>query len=603
MKQKYEILLSHWCAPLLRGPLPLEKSWIDVFLQPQLSIKSVIQGKYTHNSELEKVVDIMDTFKHFGSGKHGKRMIIIGSGGIGKSTIVSHITRCWCKDHPAIKTYALAFIMPQRLINNHTEDLDRIICCDLNLLRTESMAKMRNTIKAYSHNCMFLIDGFDEISAPAKRNNTIIKLMRGEIARHAMVVVTTRPHCADEVLRIIGDTYIDVRSEGLSDETVADRAHAILTEISQQSSLDVSTIGHITDYIPSELLRIPLMLNIASYIWKCQANDLIDKDKLRKFSSMTDIFNAIWGIMIGIKVEKDRDTENVNFYRSMQDSDIPKSTWHVLKAISEISFECLGREEFIMSTENLNKHGLDAENCGQIGFINITSGAKPEGRFVHNLFMEHCAGFFIANNANALKLITDKINFGNTTLSKALGFFSNALLFAVGIKPEILEELAKCKFKIPVFSDGGLRFSDSIDMDLSFEAQLLQEASSDKARRAFCNTLINSELALPEQLIHSNRLNALGYKWIIHNFAKQIFKLLKKFHPRDVTSDGLILHGDDSIKIIADTVLLSQLHHVKILRDTRTLVVRHAKMLYDVDQSTKLTHEQVRNSTYHMYQW
>ena len=44
------------------------------------------------------------------------------------------------------------------------------------------------------------------------------------------VVVTTRPHCANEVLKLIGKTYTDIRIEGLSDETVMERADVILTE-------------------------------------------------------------------------------------------------------------------------------------------------------------------------------------------------------------------------------------------------------------------------------------------------------------------------------------------------------------------------------------
>ena len=47
-------------------------------------------------------------------------------------------------------------------------------------------------------------------------------------------------------------------------------------------------------YLPIELLRIPLLLTIAAYVWECQINDLHDKDTIRKFSSMTDIFNAVF---------------------------------------------------------------------------------------------------------------------------------------------------------------------------------------------------------------------------------------------------------------------------------------------------------------------
>ena len=517
-------------------------------------------------------------------------MIITADGGMGKSTVVSHITRAWGSDHPNMKKYGFVFLTPQRLINNHTEDLDRIICCDLKLLKTSSMAKFRNLVRSSSHKCLFLVDGFDELDIAAKQNTTIIKLIRGEIARKSTVVVTTRPHSADEVLKVLGNTYTDVRIEGLSDETVMDRAHSILTETKLHSTLNQSTIGSITDYLPIELLRMPLLLNIATYVWKCQINDIHDKVTVRKFSSMTDIFNCIWGIMIGIKEEKKQKTGNVNFYRSIEDSNIPSCTWYLLRSLAAMSFECLGRRELIISAETLDKYRLNAVNCGQIGFLHISSGPNPHGSFVHNLFMEHCAGFFIANDDDALKAVLEKITKEHTTLSKSLGLYSNALVFAVGIKPEILERLSRCKFLIPMVK---ITQSANAEMDLSLETQLLQEASDDKVRRSFCETLRTSDLSEPNIYTSYHCLNALGYEWMCKELGvEQCVKLLERVHPDDVTVDGLILQGRDAERYVTDTFLLSQLHHLRF-RDVKTLHIYHAKMTMDFDTEVQLRNHQV----------
>ena len=436
LKRLYSTLLPEWCAPFLRGPLTLEKSWLDVFLNPEMVIQSIHKGTRQMNDNLNSISDIIDMFNFI---KPGGRVVITADGGMGKSTIVSHITRAWGSDNLTLQKYSFVFLAPQRLINNHLDDLVRIICIDLKLLKCTCMNKFRYMIKSSPAKALFLVDGFDELDLPAIKNTTMMKIMRGDIVRKSTVVVTTRPHCVDEVLKVIGDTYTDVRIEGLSDETVMERVHVILTETTKQSGLDQSTIGSITDYLPIELLRMPLLLNIATYVWKCQINDLYDKDTIRKFSCMTDIFNAIWGIMIGIKEEKKKRTENVNFYKSMEDSNIPSSTWYLLRSLAAMSYECLGRGELIISSETLAKYRLNAVNCGQIGFIHISSGPKPHGSFVDNLFMEHCAGFHIANDDKALQSLLDQISNKHTELSRSLGLYTNALVFAVGFNPTILD--------------------------------------------------------------------------------------------------------------------------------------------------------------------
>ena len=572
LKRQYDTILPEWCAPLLRGPLPLEKAWLDVFLDPEMTIKSINDGQHQKDDSLDRVSDVMDLFNYI---KPGGRVVIVADAGMGKSTIVSHITRAWGRDHSTMTKYGFVFLAPQRLVHNHRGGLDSIICEDLKLLESSSMAKFRHMVNSSAVKSLFLVDGFDELEASAKKNNTIIRLLEGEIARKSTVVVTTRPHCIDEVLKLIGGTYIDVRVAGLSDDNVLERAHAILTGTTKQ--LDKSAIGTITDYLPIELLRIPLLLNIACYVWKCQINDLLDRKTIRKFSSMTDIFNAVWGIMIGIKEEKGRITENVSFYKSMEDSNIPSSTWYLLQSLAAMSFECLQRGELKISTETLTKYRLNAVICGQIGFIHISSGSEPHGDFVHNLFMEHCAGFHIANNDTALQSILDKISTSHTTLSGALGIYANALVFAVGFKPEILDKLSRHKFKIPVVKS---MESEDIDMDLSLEAQLVQECSSDEARSNFCQALIMSDFSEPLTHTSSHRLNALGYEWMQkHLGVKKCLELLRKIHK---TPDGLVLQGHNGKRYITDTFLLSHLPYITF-RGVNTLHVHGAKMIINTD--------------------
>ena len=594
LKRLYFTLLPEWCAPLLRGPLTLERAWLDVFLNPEMVIKSIDNGKHQDNPDLDRVTNVTEIFKFI---KPGGRIVIIADGGMGKSTFVSHITRAWGRDHENLRKYGFVFLAPQRLINNHTEDLDRIICSDLKLLKTSSMAKFRTMMRSSSSKSMFLVDGFDELDGRAKTNTTMIKLIRGEIARQSTVVVTTRSYCADEVLKLMGDTYTDIRIEGLSDETVMDRAHEILSETVKKCGLEKIPIGTITDYLPIELLRIPLLLNICSYVWKCQIHDLHDQDTIRKFSSMTDIFNAIWGIMIGIKEEKGRATSNVSFYKIMEENNIPNSTWHLLEAMAAMSFECLHRGELIISTETLAKYRLDAVNCGQIGFIHISSGSKPQGSFVHNLFMEHCAGFHIANNDKALRSILDKISSSHTTLSRALGLYTNALVFAVGFKPQILDQLSRHKFMIPIVRMTG---SANTDMDLSLEAQLVQESSDEEARNNFCQTLMTSEFSAPLTHMSSHRLNALGYDWMQkHLGVDKCLELLKRLHQDDVTSDGLVLQGHNGERFITDSFLLCHLPYITF-REIKTLHVYHAKMTMNADVTA--LHEHLKVDNYIIYQ-
>ena len=104
---------------------------------------------------------------------------------------------------------------------------------------------------------------------------------------------------------------------------------------------------------------------------------------------------------------------------------------------------------------------------------------------------------------------------------------------------------------------------------------------------------MKSDLSAPNTYTSSQRLNALGYKWMQkHIGVDRCLELLRRIHCDDETSDGLVLQGDNSALCITNSFLLSHLPYIKFGGD-QTLHVYHAKMVINVDQTAQYIHPQV----------
>ena len=134
---------------------------------------------------------------------------------MGKSTMMCQIAKIWMKqtqtmtarERESMLWFKQVYLIPVRLIHNHTETLERIITHDLKMLGYGREGDVRRQLKFCSVQVLFLVDGYDEMSKKERKNSTINKLLAGEVAPSSTVLVTTRPHCLEYLQQIFATEF------------------------------------------------------------------------------------------------------------------------------------------------------------------------------------------------------------------------------------------------------------------------------------------------------------------------------------------------------------------------------------------------------------
>ena len=132
-------------------------------------------------------------------GKAPFRLLIVGEAGVGKTTFLAKIVNDWISEEDCQDTDILLHI-PLR----EAEDEE----CFGNVLQkymSENLGSwLDEYIEANQRDSMVLLDGLDEFDGDitkANPHNAFVKIMRGEKYENSIVILTTRPWTADQILR------------------------------------------------------------------------------------------------------------------------------------------------------------------------------------------------------------------------------------------------------------------------------------------------------------------------------------------------------------------------------------------------------------------
>ena len=130
----------------------------NVYVNQQMATVSTDQGGEKTSYTTSNVEQLLDQR----SRHDNARVIVYAEAGMGKTTVLRHITHCWLEGtSPLVDHFDYVFLIPLRQARSHT--LIDVICQDLQLLPQDYKDTL-GKILATSNRVLFLLDSYEELA-------------------------------------------------------------------------------------------------------------------------------------------------------------------------------------------------------------------------------------------------------------------------------------------------------------------------------------------------------------------------------------------------------------------------------------------------------
>ena len=345
----------------------------------------------------------------------------------------------------------------------------------------------------------FIIDGYDEVIGRDQRVSSLNDVISGSVAKESKVVITTRPHCVDKLAKLCQGSYVLVTLQGLTSNASEEYITKMCATEGKTKDRQLAA-QQILAHIPEEARHVPLLLNMAVLIYKWNRQHPTESTDFPRIRTVSDVIGRVIAMFLSLQEEKDEGLDTVPVYRSPLDENSPKA--QIIKQFAKMCFDSIKSNEFEFTCETLDRFSFrENKILSQLGFLEITSdeeGNVDSARCMHNQITEYCAAMHVADDPTAFQHIMEMYSSSKyKIMSQRLRFWQDTLIFAVGLNPDVLSTISKSTFALRVSCEktSYINLNDHHKcLDLSFEARLIHETESTKAREEFCEALMTAPL-------------------------------------------------------------------------------------------------------------
>ena len=425
--------------------------------------------------------------------KPGDTIIVHGIAGIGKTCLMNHIALNWTK-----KIYSNRFeyvlLLHARKIRNHTETLERIICHDLKLLHEELSVNIKLIMKFDSWKFLILIDGYNELSDEQREYSLLTKLISREVAKRAVVIVSTRPEAKPYIEKLTEGNYIDLPLNRLDQQGMLSFISNFFPDRREEfvKVCKIVMVDHKIE-IPGDVTSVPLFLTMLCHL--CRA-DIERKEDVKLFYelkgiTMGSLVATFWTLLIGKQNKQNKIIDRILNILSVEY--IPPPTIHMIYALAKMCFNYLLSGETEFPNDLLIKNELNIDCVFDLGPVEIDGDRML---FFHTIFQEYAVAVHIARDGTALDTVLQayKTRQDNPAL---FGKYRQALVMAAGIRPAILDKIRTVDLEITLFitEEPEYRLDLSLESDLVHACSIRGDDETNEIIHQFVSHIINASVS------------------------------------------------------------------------------------------------------------
>ncbi|XP_071809978.1 NLR family CARD domain-containing protein 4-like [Asterias amurensis] len=305
-----------------------------------------------------------------------KRIVVSGSAGIGKTTLIDKIAYDWALGTcQTLNKFELVFVLKMRSIKQ-ASNLTEAIGHQLVAKDSLDASALEEFIDKNQDKVLILLDGFDEFkiaSLDTSSFGSILKVLSKTQYTECWVVITSRPPLDKLVNKsLVKKPYAHVRVKGFSNTNIKEYVNKFFTEDHDKARRLIEQI-ELSDTL-SDLAESPMLLLLMCSLW-AEKNTLPD--------TMTRLYKSAFQYIFKRKE------------RNIKENEISE----VLIRVGKVALDCLISKDrsFDFREGDFEKSALDeAMKAGVLTSERIIDGLDTyqSVSFIHHLFLEYCAALY-----------------------------------------------------------------------------------------------------------------------------------------------------------------------------------------------------------------
>ncbi|XP_071499905.1 uncharacterized protein [Diadema antillarum] len=338
-----------------------------------------------------------------------KRLLIMGDGGVGKTTLCAKIAWDWCQGK-ILRDLVMVILVPLRDVTDVNKSIGSIVESYLSDSNEATPTVIDDYISKNLHNVLLLFDGFDEFSGDLEHGSSsdIIRILVSEEYKSCKVIVTSRPWRANEftLTKSLADAYTFINVEGFKEEDLSAYIRRYFS-IRKKGALAESLINFIkeSDVIQSSMAPFPIYCAMLCLMWEELKEDM--RKKIMKMQTFSEIFGAMISFLKEHYASKSGEhLKKPGIVEKVREAE------RAIQEISEIAFNGLLDRAFSFPEEQFTECENAMKTCLMVGVltieekvigrerrqnINTSSFVESKVSFPHKLFQEYTAGVYIKN--------------------------------------------------------------------------------------------------------------------------------------------------------------------------------------------------------------